>query len=101
MGARCDRVLFTPSAFLARSFREMLVLLDTCQAATLSEPLRSAGVIAMASSVRGENSYAYGHDTGACNVVMNGVSGLRRCAWQGHMALHREEATGHRISQYK
>ena len=42
----------------------VLALLDTCQASTLAVPMRTAGVIALASSVRDENSYAYGHDTG-------------------------------------
>jgi phosphatidylinositol glycan class K len=43
----------------------VLALLDTCQASTLAEPMRTPGTIALASSVRDENSYAYGHDAGA------------------------------------
>ena len=39
-------------------FREMLFLIDSCQAATVSETISTPGVLAISSSGRGENSYA-------------------------------------------
>jgi GPI-anchor transamidase subunit K len=68
----------------AGRFGPVLALFDTCQAATLTEPLLTrwaadgnassaiysggsrGALVALASSVRDENSYATGHDTGAC-----------------------------------
>ncbi len=45
-----------------RRFREMLVLVDTCQAATIPEPFITPRVTSISSSLRGENSYASAHD---------------------------------------
>ena len=36
-------------------FRECLLLFDTCQAATMGEAAAASGVLALASSVRGQN----------------------------------------------
>lgn len=40
-------------------FKEMLIMVDTCQAATLFSQLHSPGVIAIGSSMKGENSYSH------------------------------------------
>lgn len=53
---------------------EALLLFDTCQAATLTEALRSPGLIALVSSVRGENSYAHGHDRSVGQSLMDGFT---------------------------
>lgn len=45
-----------------RRFREMLVFVDTCQAATMPEPFVTPRVTSISSSLRGENSYASAHD---------------------------------------
>jgi phosphatidylinositol glycan class K len=45
-----------------RRFNEMLVLVDTCQAATIPEPFVTPRVTSISSSLRGENSYASGYD---------------------------------------
>lgn len=73
---------------VAGRFGDVLALFDTCQAATLTEPLRrlvtggsngtGSTFVALASSVRDENSYATGHDTGACG---DGGMWARPCAW--------------------
>ena len=46
-----------------RRFKEMLVLVDTCQAATIPEPFHTPRVTSISSSLRGENSYASDHDS--------------------------------------
>ena len=43
-------------------FKEMLVLVDTCQAATIPEPFHTPRVTSISSSLRGENSYASAYD---------------------------------------
>ena len=45
-----------------RRFNEMLVLVDTCQAATIPEPFVTPRVTSISSSLRGENSYASAFD---------------------------------------
>eukprot|EP00249_Psilotum_nudum_P007935 c20923_g1_i1 orf=92-1276(+) len=42
-----------------RRFKELLVMVDTCQAATLYSQLYSPGVLAISSSLKGENSYSH------------------------------------------
>ncbi|KAL2621395.1 hypothetical protein R1flu_001600 [Riccia fluitans] len=42
-----------------KRYRELLVMVDTCQAATLHSQLYSPGVFAMGSSLKGENSYSH------------------------------------------
>lgn len=42
-----------------RRFKELLVMVDTCQAATLYSQLYSPGVLAIGSSQKGENSYSH------------------------------------------
>lgn len=42
-----------------RRFKELLVMVDTCQAATLYSQLYSPGVLAIGSSRKGENSYSH------------------------------------------
>jgi len=44
-------------------FKELLIMVDTCQAATLFSDLRSPGVLAIGSSVKGENSYSHHSDS--------------------------------------
>ncbi|KAK2968668.1 hypothetical protein RJ640_004027 [Escallonia rubra] len=40
-------------------FKELLIMIDTCQAATLFSQLHSPGVLAIGSSMKGENSYSH------------------------------------------
>lgn len=42
-----------------RRFKELLIMVDTCQAATLFSQLQSPGVLAIGSSMKGENSYSH------------------------------------------
>ncbi|KAI4308031.1 hypothetical protein L6164_031150 [Bauhinia variegata] len=42
-----------------RRFKELLIMVDTCQAATLFSQLHSPGVLAIGSSMKGENSYSH------------------------------------------
>jgi hypothetical protein len=39
-------------------YRELLLMVDTCQAATLFDHITAPGVVAIGSARRGENSYA-------------------------------------------
>lgn len=41
-----------------RRYRELLFIIDTCQAATMYEMIRSPNILAIASSVKGESSYS-------------------------------------------
>lgn len=42
-----------------RRFKELLIMVDTCQAATLFSQLQSPGVLTIGSSMKGENSYSH------------------------------------------
>ncbi|XP_026455060.1 putative GPI-anchor transamidase isoform X2 [Papaver somniferum] len=44
-------------------FKELLIMVDTCQAATLFNQLHSRGVLAIGSSMKGENSYSHHLDS--------------------------------------
>ncbi|KAK9175256.1 hypothetical protein WN944_027262 [Citrus x changshan-huyou] len=44
-------------------FKELLIMVDTCQAATLFSQLHSLGVLAIGSSMKGENSYSHHLDS--------------------------------------
>lgn len=46
-----------------RRFKELLIMVDTCQAATLFSQLHSPGVLAIGSSRKGENSYSHHLDS--------------------------------------
>ncbi|CAN6439443.1 unnamed protein product [Victoria cruziana] len=46
-----------------RRFKELLIMVDTCQAATLFSQLYSPGVLAIGSSMKGENSYSHHLDS--------------------------------------
>ncbi|XP_073526357.1 putative GPI-anchor transamidase [Phyllobates terribilis] len=46
-----------------RRFKELLIMVDTCQAATLFNQLQSPGVLAIGSSMKGENSYSHHLDS--------------------------------------
>lgn len=46
-----------------RRFKELLIMVDTCQAATLFNQLHSPGVLAIGSSMKGENSYSHHLDS--------------------------------------
>nr|VDC65235.1 unnamed protein product [Brassica rapa] len=46
-----------------RRFKELLIMVDTCQAATLFNQLQSPGVLAIGSSLKGENSYSHHLDS--------------------------------------
>ncbi|KAM7252286.1 hypothetical protein ACFE04_024169 [Oxalis oulophora] len=46
-----------------RRFKELLVMVDTCQAYTLFSQLQSPGVLAIGSSKKGENSYSHHLDS--------------------------------------
>jgi len=45
-----------------RRYHELLFMIDTCQAATMASRLYSPNVIAVGSSLKGENSYSYTTD---------------------------------------
>lgn len=61
--------------FERRRYKQVLLLIDTCQASTMHEHLRAPGVTAIASSVRGESSYSYQVDDEL------GVAVLDRFTW--------------------
>ncbi|XP_015960878.1 uncharacterized protein LOC107484846 [Arachis duranensis] len=44
-------------------FKELLIMVDTCQASTLFSQLQSPGVLAIGSSMKGENSYSHHLDS--------------------------------------
>ncbi|THU56104.1 hypothetical protein C4D60_Mb11t13740 [Musa balbisiana] len=44
-------------------FKELLIMVDTCQAATLFSQLQSPGVLAIGSSMKSENSYSHHLDS--------------------------------------
>ena len=44
-------------------FKELLFIIDTCQAATLFEGFRTPDVVAVGSSLRSESSYSLTHDS--------------------------------------
>ncbi|TVU33109.1 hypothetical protein EJB05_24894 [Eragrostis curvula] len=44
-------------------FKELLIMVDTCQAATLFSQLQSPGVLTIGSSMKGENSYSHHLDS--------------------------------------
>nr|GMD87642.1 putative GPI-anchor transamidase [Ipomoea batatas] len=46
-----------------RRFKELLIMVDTCQAATLFSQLHSPGVLGIGSSKKGENSYSHHLDS--------------------------------------
>ncbi|XP_058084757.1 uncharacterized protein LOC131232500 isoform X2 [Magnolia sinica] len=46
-----------------RRFKELLIMVDTCQAATLFSQLPSPGVLAIGSSMKGQNSYSHHLDS--------------------------------------
>ncbi|KAF8392245.1 hypothetical protein HHK36_022587 [Tetracentron sinense] len=46
-----------------RRFKELLIMVDTCQASTLFLQLHSPGVLAIGSSMKGENSYSHHLDS--------------------------------------
>ncbi|PIN01969.1 Gpi-anchor transamidase [Handroanthus impetiginosus] len=46
-----------------RRFKELLIMVDTCQAATLFSQLQSPGVLAIGSSKKAENSYSHHLDS--------------------------------------
>ncbi|XP_057962810.1 uncharacterized protein LOC131154209 [Malania oleifera] len=46
-----------------RRFKELLIMVDTCQAATLFSQLHSPGVLTIGSSMKGENSYSHHLDS--------------------------------------
>ncbi|CAM6100844.1 unnamed protein product [Calypogeia fissa] len=46
-----------------KRYRELLVMVDTCQAATLHSQLYSPGLLAVGSSLKGENSYSHHLDS--------------------------------------
>ncbi|PON73462.1 GPI-anchor transamidase [Trema orientale] len=51
-----------------RRFKELLIMVDTCQAATLFSQLQSPGVLAIGSSMKGENSYSHHLDSDVVGV---------------------------------
>ncbi|KAJ0256634.1 hypothetical protein HA466_0095640 [Hirschfeldia incana] len=46
-----------------RRFKELMIMVDTCQAATLFNQLQSPGVLIIGSSLKGENSYSHHLDS--------------------------------------
>lgn len=46
-----------------RRFKELLIMVDTCQASTLFSQFHSPGVLAIGSSMKGENSYSHHLDS--------------------------------------
>ncbi|KAK9705585.1 hypothetical protein RND81_07G068200 [Saponaria officinalis] len=53
-----------------RRFKELLIMVDTCKAATLFNQLESPGVLAIGSSLNGENSYSHHLDSDVGVSVM-------------------------------
>jgi glycosylphosphatidylinositol transamidase (GPIT) subunit GPI8 len=51
-----------------------MIMVDTCQAATLFNQLQSPGVLAIGSSLKGENSYSHHLDSDVSSLhhFMNG-----------------------------
>ena len=45
--------------YASNRYREMLLVIDTCQASTMANHITSPGVSVISSSTRGENSYAF------------------------------------------
>jgi GPI-anchor transamidase subunit K len=69
-------------------FKEMLVLVDTCQAATIPEPFHTPRVTSISSSLRGENSYASAYDDFIGQALLDRFtySTLRFIKLKGHTA---------------
>jgi glycosylphosphatidylinositol transamidase (GPIT) subunit GPI8 len=69
-------------------FKEMLVLVDTCQAATIPEPFVTPHVTSISSSLRGENSYASAFDNFIGQALLDRFtySILRFIKLNGHTA---------------
>jgi phosphatidylinositol glycan class K len=67
-------------------FKEMLVLVDTCQAATIPEPFLTPRVTSISSSLRGENSYASAYDDFIGQALLDRFtySALRFIKLNGH-----------------
>ncbi|KAL6536898.1 hypothetical protein OROHE_012482 [Orobanche hederae] len=61
-GSRSD-LLKENFKFMVPIFKELLIMVDTCQAATLFSQLQSPGVLAIGSSKKGENSYSHHLDS--------------------------------------
>ena len=62
------------AARLAGRFASALAVFDTCQAATLGEPIISPGVVVLSSSLRAENSYAAGFDSSLGLALADGFT---------------------------
>lgn len=73
------------SALRSGRFGSATALFDTCQAATLHESWWTPGGIAFSSSVRGQNSYAYGVDSAGAGVGQALSDGFTRLLWD-HLA---------------
>lgn len=54
-----DLSLAFQEMYAKRRYKEILLILDTCQAVTMANYITAPNIITLASSVRGENSYAY------------------------------------------
>lgn len=54
--------------WVKRRYRELLFMIDTCQAGSMLKPLYSPNVVAIASSRLGQNSYSVGAATDQYNI---------------------------------
>lgn len=54
-----DLALALHEMHIKRRYKEILLVLDTCQATTMANYITAPNVVTLASSVKGENSYAY------------------------------------------
>jgi glycosylphosphatidylinositol transamidase (GPIT) subunit GPI8 len=71
-------------------FKNALVIFDTCQASTLYEPFNTSGIVFLASSFRGQNSYAVGYDP---TIGMSLSDGFSRTMYN-FFSHHFEDAMG-------
>jgi len=70
-------------------FNEMLFVADTCQAETLLQRLSTPGVVGIASSKLGENSYAYITDMEVGQALMDRFSHFSKLFFQRQRAMTR------------
>ena len=46
-----------------KRYKSILFMIDTCQANTLGDAIRSPNIVSVGSSLRNENSYSWGSDS--------------------------------------
>jgi phosphatidylinositol glycan class K len=71
-----------------KRYKEMLIMIDTCQASTLNEHLYSPSVVTIGSSVRDQSSYSHRTDSGV------GVSLTDRFTYATYKYFHEHSRVG-------